>query len=52
MQIEKSKELKYNPNDLFKNNELKNEQVLSLIEIKKEKWYEKIFSFLKNIFVK
>lgn len=48
MQIEKAKEQKYNPNNLFKNNELKSKQELALVEVKKEKWYEKIFSFFKK----
>ena len=45
---------KYNPDDLFKNkksNNVENEvKELALVETKKEKWYEKIFSFIKKIF--
>lgn len=51
---EQEKLKKYNPNDIFKNNKNnkkddKNEEV-ELIVVKTEKWYKKIFSFLKNIF--
>ena len=40
----------YNPDDLFKNKKQTKEQETSLVEVKIEKWYEKMFSFFKNIF--
>ena len=43
------KKKKYNPNEIFKNNTQTNEEV-SLAQVKTEKWYEKIFSFFRNIF--
>lgn len=48
---------KYNPNDLFKKNEI-NENILNrtknmqVIEYKERKWYKKIFERLLNIFRK
>lgn len=48
--------VKYNPDELFKNRKKeyveKNEKEVALVEVKKEKWYEKLFSFIKNIFKK
>ena len=49
--LEKAKQEKYNPNGLFnntKNNNIYSE--VSLINVKEDKWYEKIFSFIKNLF--
>lgn len=56
--IEEEKEEKYNPNDLFKKKKIetdeeseKTEEISNLpIEVKKEKFYEKIINFLKKIF--
>lgn len=51
--IEKEKLEKYNPNDLFKKtktNEEKAEISNLPIEVKKEKFYEKIINFFKKIF--
>lgn len=53
--IENIKKEKYNSDNIFKNknintNGIKEQQ--ALVEIKKEKWYEKIFSVLKMIFKK
>jgi len=52
IQIEKSKVEKYNPNSIFKNSNLNKEKTkkneTALIEIKNEKWYERVFSFLKK----
>ncbi|MCR5146025.1 MAG: hypothetical protein K6B70_01575 [Clostridia bacterium] len=44
---------KYNPDNIFKNanNESVKEEV-SLVEVKEEKWYQKLFSFFRNIFKK
>lgn len=53
---EEEKEKKYNPNDLFKNDdkiiqENKQEQINNLpIEIKKEKFYQKLIKLIKKIF--
>lgn len=53
---EQEKAKKYNPNDIFKNNKsnIKNaeQKEVSLVEVKIEKWYEKLFSFFKRIFIK
>lgn len=40
----------YNSSNLFKKKEIKQTEEISLIEVKKEKWYERVFSFFKNIF--
>lgn len=56
--IKREKELseKYNPDKLFRNDKptvQKEElQEKSLIEVKYEKWYKKVFLFFKNIFKK
>lgn len=47
---EQEKAKLYNPDDLFKNKKQSQEQETSLVEVKIEKWYEKMFSFFKNIF--
>lgn len=43
---------KYNPDDLFKNKKSEylenNKKELVIVNTKKEKWYEKIFSFIKK----
>lgn len=42
---------KYNPNEIFKNKtKTREKEETSLAQVKIEKWYEKIFSFLRNIF--
>lgn len=43
---------KYNPEDLFKNKKESKPEETSLVEVKKEKWYEKMFSFLRKMFKK
>lgn len=47
---------KFNPDNLFKNKKLGQENNTnkedSLIEVNKEKWYKKIFTFLKKLFIK
>ena len=48
---EQEKRNKYNPDDIFKNKN-KTKEDKALIELKIERWYEKIFSFLKNMFKK
>ena len=52
MIAEQEKAKLYNPDDLFKNRKESKQQETSLIEVKIEKWYEKVFSFLKNMFKK
>lgn len=49
---EKEKSARYNPDDLFKNKQQIKQQETSLVEVKIEKWYEKVFSFFKNMFRK
>ena len=52
--LEQQKFEKYNPERLFENKrqpiieEVKN--ISSMIEVKKEKWYQKIFKVIKNLF--
>lgn len=49
--LEKAKQEKYNPNVLFNNTKNNNTySEVSLINVKEDKWYEKIFSFIKNLF--
>lgn len=43
---------KYNPENLFKNKKESKPEETSLVEVKKEKWYEKMFSFLRKMFKK
>ena len=45
---EEKKKEKYDSDDLFKN-KIKNYDSVALIEVKKNKWYEKIITFLKKI---
>ncbi len=42
----------YNPEDLFKEKKENKKQETSLIEVKITRWYEKFFTFLKNMFKK
>lgn len=48
---EKEKARRYNQNELFKNKE-NNKEVVALVEVKNEKWYEKLFTFFRNMFRK
>lgn len=52
MIAEQKKRKKYNPDDLFKNKKAEQKEQVSLVEVKIEKWYEKLFSFFKNMFRK
>ena len=52
MIAEQKKRKKYNPDDLFINKKAEQKEQVSLVEVKIEKWYEKLFSFLKNMFRK
>lgn len=51
---EEKKRKKYNPDDIFKNKGKsyldKKEECNLPVEVKTKKWYEKLFSFLKNMF--
>ena len=49
---EQQKKEKYNPEDLFKNKKEEQKEQIPLIEVKIEKWYQKFFSFFRNIFEK
>ena len=46
---------KYNPDDIFKKNNKRmqnNTEEVAMVEFKEEKWYQKIFELIKNIFKK
>lgn len=49
---EQEKAKLYNSEDLFKNKKESKQQETSLVEVKIEKWYEKVFAFFKNMFKK
>ena len=49
---EQEKAKLYKPEDLFKNKKESKKQETSLVEVKIEKWYEKVFAFFKNMFKK
>ena len=52
IQIEMEKAKKYNP-DVFKANKNKEEvKNKSLVNVEKQKWYEKVLVFIRNIFSK
>lgn len=40
----------YNTDDIFKNVKKENNEKNSLVEVKIEKWYQKLFSFFYNMF--
>ena len=52
MIAEQEKAKLYNTDDLFKNRKESKQQETSLVEVKIEKWYEKVFVFFKNMFKK
>lgn len=59
MQLEEKKKERYNPDNLFNNNEkkinldgTKQEPKLDLIEIKNIKWYKKVWKFIIRFFSK
>ena len=52
MIAEQEKAKLYNPDDIFKNRKESKQQEASLVEVKIEKWYEKVFAFFKNMFKK
>lgn len=51
IQIEKEKTKKYNP-DVFKSKNKEEVKTKALVNVEKSKWYEKFFTFIKNIFGK
>lgn len=51
IQIEKEKTKKYNP-DVFKSKNKEEAKTKALVNVEKSKWYEKFFTFIKNIFGK
>lgn len=48
--VEKEKQKKYNPDDIFKDRQTIDER--AIVEIKTEKWYERVISFFKKILKK
>lgn len=48
--IEEENRKEYNPDDIFKNKKQSNIENNSMIEIKEEKWYQKIFNIIKGLF--
>jgi len=52
MIAEQEKAKLYNPADLFKNRKENKQQETSLVEVRIEKWYEKVFAFFRNMFKK
>ncbi len=48
LQLEKKKREKYNPDNIFANRKIISEEV-ALIEVKKNKWYKKLFLFFRKI---
>ena len=51
IQIEKEKTKKYNP-DVFKSKNKEEVKIKALVNVERSKWYEKFFTFIKNIFGK
>ena len=48
--IENEKKEKYKSEDLFRNNKIASQtEEVSLVEIKEEKWYDKVFKFFRRI---
>lgn len=53
IRIEKEKQERYKNEDIFKNNnEIQPTEEVALVEVKEEKWYQRLFSFFRNIFKK
>ena len=51
IRIEKEKQERYKSEDIFKNNnEIQPTEEVALVEVKEEKWYEKVFKFFRKIF--
>ena len=53
VRIENEKQEKYKSEDIFKNNNIPQEkEEVALVEVKEEKWYDKVFQFFRNLFKK
>lgn len=50
--LEREKRQLYNPDNLFRNNKVDNIGEVSLVEVKAEKWFKKIYLFFKKILKK
>lgn len=50
--LEKNKQEKYNSNNIFKNHNVDKVKEVSLIEVKEEKWYRKLFNFFRKVLKK
>lgn len=50
--LEKSKQEKYNANNIFKKANTEKAKEVALVEVKEEKWYKKVFDFFRNLFKK
>lgn len=54
MNSEKELRELYNPDNIFKRNKTTNQtsntEEVAMVEVKEQKWYEKIFSFFRNLF--
>jgi hypothetical protein len=50
IRIEKEKQERYKSEDIFKNNnEIQPTEEVALVEIKEEKWYDKVFTFFRRL---
>ena len=50
IRIEKEKQEKYKSDDIFKNNNtVPQTEEVALVEVKEEKWYDKVFKFFRRI---
>lgn len=56
--VNSEKELRelYNPDNIFKRNKTTNQasntEEVAMVEVKEQKWYEKVFAFFRNLFKK
>ena len=51
IRIENEKQEKYKSEDIFKNNNIETQiEEVALVEVKEEKWYDKVFKFFRKIF--
>lgn len=50
IRIENEKQEKYKSEDIFKNNNIEPQiEEVALVEVKEEKWYDKVFKFFRRI---
>lgn len=52
IKIENEKKEKYNSDELFKNKKETIKQEVAMVEVKEQKWYEKVLKFFRKIFKK